>query len=74
MQDNKLYNIIRFYQDGRPTRVMRKGLTLKQAQEHCADPETSSQTKKTACNSNPEAIARWHEKSKHWFDGYTEMM
>lgn len=68
----KTYKIVRFYQNGRPARVMRRGLTLKQAQDHCNDPETSSETKKTACNGNDKAIARWHEQQKHWFDGYTE--
>ena len=70
--DSKLYKIIRFYQDDRRTRVMRKNLTLAQAQAHCDDPEASSKTASKACNGNPQAIERWHDKQKHWFDGYTE--
>jgi len=59
---NKIYTIYRFYADGRNRRLMRKGLTLRQAQEHCSDPETSSKTatkKRGGCNCE-------------WFDGYTE--
>lgn len=70
--NEKLYSIYRFYEDNRPRRRLRKGLTLKQAQEHCNDPETSSRTAKQACNGNEKAIQRWHEAKKHWFDGYEE--
>lgn len=70
--NNKLYNIVRFYENGRKPRVMRRGLTLKQAQEHCNDSETSSMTAKKACNGNKKAIERWHEAQKHWFDGFRE--
>lgn len=69
----KRYKIVRYYQDDRKRRVMRSGLTLNQAQEHCNDPQTSSMTASYACNGNPKAQERWHEKNKHWFDGYTEM-
>jgi hypothetical protein len=34
------YKIIRFYRNDRKPKVMRKGLTLKEAQAHCNDPAT----------------------------------
>lgn len=68
----KKYKILRIYQDDRGPRVMRRDLTLAQAREHCSDPETSSMSAKRACNNNPDAIERWHEKRKHWFDSFTE--
>lgn len=34
------YKIVRFYRNGRNPKVMRKGLTLREAQEHCSDPKT----------------------------------
>lgn len=34
------YKIVRFYKADKPSRVIRKGLTLKEAQEHCNDPAT----------------------------------
>jgi hypothetical protein len=34
------YKIIRFYRNDRKPKVMRKGLTLKEAQAHCNDPKT----------------------------------
>ena len=35
------YKIIRMYQDDRENKVIKRGLTLKQAQTHCQDPKTS---------------------------------
>jgi hypothetical protein len=35
------YKIIRFYQDDRPNKIIKRGLTLEEAQEHCNDPATS---------------------------------
>ena len=67
-----MYEIVRFYQDGRKQRVQKRNLTLKQAQEWCNDPETSSMTAKNACGDNQKMIDRWHAKQKHWFDGYRE--
>jgi len=53
------YNIYRLYSDiNKPRKLKRKGLTLKEAQEHCNDPETSSRTngvKNQGCE---------------WFDSY----
>lgn len=68
----KLYKIVRQYENNRPRRVMRKNLTLRQAQEYCEDPETSSMTAKRACNGNEDRIERWHQAQKHWFDGFVE--
>lgn len=60
----KTYAIYRHYsKEGIPARRMRSGLTLKQAQEHCNDPETSSKTAKRG---------RGGCQYGEWFDGYTE--
>ena len=39
---NEKYNIVRFYapQLNRKSRVIKKGLSLEQAQKHCNDPKT----------------------------------
>jgi hypothetical protein len=52
---------------------MRRGLTLEQARKHCDDPETSSisAAKPKGCANDERKIELWHEKQKHWFDGYT---
>jgi hypothetical protein len=55
----KTYKIVRYYKDeSRGPRVMRKYLTLKQAQEHCSDESTHKVLK---------------DGTVVWFDGYTEM-
>ena len=60
------YKVIRMYFDENyPTRTIKKGLTLEQAQEHCNDKETSSST----CT-NYHGITRTKNRG-HWFDGYT---
>lgn len=59
------YKVVRFFQNG-GKRVIKSGLTLEQAQEHCNDPETSSSTAKSA------AAKRRTETHGLWFDGYTE--
>ncbi len=61
MPDN--YKIIRFRQRG-GSRVVKKGLTLEQAQAHCADKETSSSTCQLAIN------RRRTKEGGPWFDGY----
>lgn len=54
------YKIVRiFHNNGR--RVIKKGLTLEEAQEHCQDPETSGRT----CSNNPYPTTMW-------FDAYEE--
>lgn len=72
MNTEQLYRIVRNYENGRKSRVMRKDLTLEQAREHCEDPETSSRTATKACNGNEARIERWHQEQKHWFDGFQE--
>ena len=51
------YKILRFYRDGRKTRTMARGMTLKAAQVHCRSEKTHKKDDKG------EVI---------WFDGYTE--
>lgn len=59
------YKVVRFYQDpNKGRRVVDRGLTLKQAQAHCNDPETSS---RTATGKAGRARTRRHGD---WFDGY----
>ncbi len=39
--DEERYNIVRFWsEEGRSSKVMQKGLTLKEAKEHCGRPDT----------------------------------
>jgi len=60
------YKVIRMYFNG-GKRVIKKGLTLEEAQSHCQDKETSSST---CTNSAGKA------RTKHlgaWFDGYDSM-
>lgn len=63
-----MYKIIRFFARGGTNnkRVIKTGLTLAQAQEHCSDPETSSSTAKSA------QAVRYTKKHGAWFDGYVE--
>mgnify|MGYP001572383843 CR=1 FL=1 len=61
------YMIVRHYYNG-PTyhRVIKRGLTLQEAQRHCKNPETSSST----CS---KALGRRRTVEKGpWFDGYQE--
>ena len=60
------YKIIRCYRDQDVSPMLRSGLTLKQAQAHCQDPETSSST----CTAKA-GLQRteWHGP---WFDAYEE--
>jgi hypothetical protein len=59
------YKIIRFYKNY-PNKVVIRGLSLEQAQEHCSDPETSSRT----CTSKRGMLRT--KKFGEWFDGYKE--
>ena len=58
------YSIYRYYMN-KPKRKINYGLTLEQAQEHCSDPETSSQTCRLAKN---KSRTKTHGS---WFDAYT---
>jgi hypothetical protein len=60
-----MYKIVRSYLN-HPSKTIKRGLTLKEAQAHCGDPETSS----TTCT-KPELIAHT-ERMGPWFDGYDE--
>lgn len=60
-----MYKIIRFYFKG-GKRVIKRGLTLEEAQRHCEDPETSSSTCKLPQN------RRRTSQQGAWFDGYDE--
>lgn len=60
------YKITRmYYSDDHDTQVIKRGLTLEEAQAWCNDPETSSSTA-----TSPAAVART-ERCGPWFDGYT---
>ena len=61
-----MYKIVRIYFDDKPSRTIKRNLTLEEAQAHCADPETSSSTCK-----KPHNIRRT-KKHGPWFDGYSE--
>lgn len=60
-----MYKIVRHYFKG-GKRVVKRGLTLEQAQAHCKDPETSSRTCTKAHN-----VRRTAQRGP-WFDGYEE--
>ena len=59
------YKIVRFFhRHDKRTQIVQTGLTLQEAQDHCSDPETSSQT----CTS-----AEGRERTRMhgaWFEGY----
>ena len=57
------FKIVRMYFKG-GKRVIERGLTLKEAQAHCQDPETSSST----CTKS--AGRRRTKLHGAWFDGY----
>ena len=62
-----MYKVIRMFQaPHRDSRVLRANLTLKQAQTHCQNPETSSSTCTTLDNKN------YTRRYGPWFDGYEE--
>jgi hypothetical protein len=60
------YKIVRMYFKDRPKRTIKTGLTLAQAQAHCADPETSSSTCVKAAGKRRTRLCG------PWFDGYSE--
>ena len=70
-----MYEIVRFYQDDRPARIIQKNLSKEKAVEWCLDPETSSMTAKKprGCESDQAQIDRWHAENKHWFDAWRSM-
>jgi hypothetical protein len=62
------YKIVRFFRDDEVMNgtVVKTGLSLKEAQAHCKDPETSSGTATSV-----EAKMRT-DKYGPWFEGYTK--
>lgn len=61
------YTILRLYRDKSiPSEVLREGLTLEEAQEHCHNPETSWSTCQDPDNLNRTILLG------PWFDGYVE--
>lgn len=66
MRGEPTYCIIRFYQRNHPKKTIKTGLTLEEAKEHCADPETSSNRCSEEANVN-----HTHEFGP-WFDGFEE--
>lgn len=64
MTDGTTYKIVRHFQDSGRKFVIKTGLTLALAQEHCQDPETSSST----CTG--EAGKRRTRRSGPWFDAF----
>jgi hypothetical protein len=59
------YKIVRFFaRESSRRRVIKRGLTLEEAQAHCQDRETSSSTCQLATN---KALAK---VDGPWFDGY----
>lgn len=60
------YKIVRHYFRNCRKRTIQTGLTLKEAQKWCSDPETSSRTAMGA------AAKRVTKRNGEWFDGYTK--
>jgi hypothetical protein len=61
------YKIVRLFKDyHQPSRVIKRGLSLEQAQAHCRNPETSSST----CTSVEGKLLT--KLKGPWFDGYEE--
>ena len=62
------YRVVRIYREaGIRRREIKRGLTLKQAQEHCSNPETSSRT----CTN---AVGKRRTRTiGDWFDAYEEV-
>lgn len=62
--EKETYKVVRHFRDSNRKFVIKTGLTLALAQEHCNDPETSS----TTCTQ--ENGKRRTRRSGPWFDGY----
>lgn len=59
------YKIVRFFQSRtKDNCIIKEGLTLKQAKEHCSDPETSS----SSCSQ--QHLIDLTKEHGDWFDGY----
>lgn len=66
MSDDVTYKIVRMFRDSNKRMIIKTGLSLEEAQEHCRDPETSS---RTATGLVEQALTR---NFGPWFDGYEE--
>lgn len=65
LREGGRYKIVRMFFSGSPrSKTIKRGLTLEQAQAHCANPETSSSTATSA------AARRITARRGRWFDGY----
>ena len=62
----RTYRIVRMFREDYDSIVVKTGLTLEDAREHCRNPETSSSTCKGA-----EKISVTSRLGP-WFDGYEE--
>lgn len=60
------YKIVRMYKNSYRKRVIKRGLSLDEAQAWCRNPETSSNT---ATSASAKRLTRLHGP---WFDGYEE--
>lgn len=50
------FRIVRFFSDGSPRETIETGLTRKEAQEHCSDPDSKGN----------------NDNGVKWFDGFEE--
>jgi hypothetical protein len=60
-----MYKVVRFYENCNK-RVVARGLTLEEAQQHCSDSESSW---RTATSKTARTRTR---KNGPWFDGFTK--
>jgi hypothetical protein len=62
------YKIVRRFFDSEnfPSKTVKRGLTLEEAQEHCRNPETSSRT------ATRSAARKRTKRCGMWFDSYEE--
>ena len=60
------YTITRLFRDSPNRTIVKRGLTLEEAQAHCSDPETSSST----CEGETGKV--YTEIHGAWFDAYEE--
>ena len=62
----KRYKIVRKFAKNHPDEVIKTGLTLEEAREHCGDPETSSFT------ADGEEARELTRRKGDWMDCYYE--
>lgn len=63
-----MYNIIRFHQrENKSSEVINENVTLKEAQRHCNDPDSSSAT------ATSQMTKEYTKKHGQWFDGYMKV-